>query len=370
MVIPTAEEIEERIFKDGLLELPKSIRVGINKCLKSSPSEIEEASSYLSNAYKKDYWNPPDVRYETEATIDAYTVDYFPRNFFIPRIAFRDLAISRKAVRFDKIIRVLDVGSGTGAVSLGIFELFSRGPLKEYSIYLLALDSSQAALERQARIRRESGLAFEGDQFLYKPVDLSEVALVERILSKYNDWDLIFAANFMTELSPDIQKKLFTVLSRHLTDRGSIIIAEPAQNRGRKVLSDISKLAQELNLTIFYPCFEDFACTKPQCWKWRKYSLGYIEPLEKEGKSITFSDKPLLISTLILNKHGATIFDPFREKFPDLNWGIIAPVKEFGSEYEICSLRLDDPMKTYKRGSIVGWKESNGKALIKQYRPL
>jgi hypothetical protein len=72
---------------------------------------------------------------------------------------------------------------------------------------------------------------------------------------------------------------------------------------------------------------------------------------------------------LILNKHGATIFDPLKKESHDLNWGIIAPYNK--SEYEICSLRLPGvPSYSFKRGSIVGWKESEGKAIIKKYRAL
>lgn len=73
---------------------------------------------------------------------------------------------------------------------------------------------------------------------------------------------------------------------------------------------------------------------------------------------------------LILNKHGATIFDPFKKEHPDLNWGIIAPGRTGSDDYEICSLRFKGTPYKYKRGSIVGWKELKGQAIIKEYREL
>ena len=370
MVFPSAEQIENRIFKDHILILPDSVRDGIGRCLASSTSEIENAKTYLSNSYMKDFWSPPDVRYESDATIDAYTIDYLPRNFFIPRIAFRDLALCRKAVRFNEIIRILDIGSGTGAVSLGTFELFSSKPLSDLSIYFFALDSSVSALKRQVSILKESGLLFKRNTFMYKPVDLSDVSKVQRILSSRDPWDIIFSANFMSELDSKTQRKLVPILAENLSKNGSIIIAEPAQNRGRKVPSDISKLAQEVGLTVYYPCAEDTECLKPQCWNWREYQIGYIKHLLRNGRCILFSDKSLLISMLILNKNEATIFDPFRAKHPDLKWGIIAPVKKFG-EYELCSLRfIVEPYKYYSRGSIIGCKEVKGKVIIEVYRTL
>ena len=247
MGIPSADQIEKRIFKDGILVLPESVREGIRKCLVSSLSEIEEAKTYLCNAYRKDFWSRPDVRYESDATIDAYTIDYLPRNFFIPRIAVRDLAMNKKAIRFNKVIRVLDVGSGTGAVSLGIFELFSKAPLSTHNIHFFALDSSVSALKRQECILKNSGLLFKEDKFSYKPVDLSDIAKVDKVLSPSEPWDIIISANFMTELDPKIQKELMPILIQNLSETGSIIIAEPAQDRGKKVLSDISAFAKDLD---------------------------------------------------------------------------------------------------------------------------
>lgn len=264
MGFPTTEQIENRIFKDGVLTLPESVREGIKKCLISSTSEIAEAKTYLCNAYKKDFWSPPDVRYESDATIDAYTIYYLPRNFFIPRIAFRDLSVCRKAVQFNKVIRILDIGSGTGAVSLGIFKLFYKGP---YKIHLCALDASESALKRQKCILKASGLRFEGDEFWFKPIDLSDISEVDKDLSKRDPWDIIISANFMTELNSTVQKELVSILAKNLSKNGSIIIAEPAQDRGKRVLSDISKLAKDSGLTVYYPCAKDKTCTKYQCWK-------------------------------------------------------------------------------------------------------
>lgn len=367
MSFPKVSQIEESIFQNGLLVLPASVRTGILSCLASSTSEITKAKDELCNAYKKNYSDPPDVRYETDAIIDAYTIDYLPRNFFIPRIALRDLAICEKVVKFNKTINILDIGSGTGAVSLGVFELFSKAPFSKFSINLLALDSSQKALERQSCILKKSHLLFKQDTFRYKPIDLKDIRKVSRVLDSHAPWDLIISANFMNELEFDYQKEIISLLPKYLSKNGSVIIAEPAVDRGKRILSSISKIALDIGLTIYYPCSEDSSCTKNKCWKWREYQIGPIKYARHDG-IILFSDKPLLISVLILNKNRSTIYDSLKEIHRHLKWGIIAPNKD---KYEVCSHTFDiTPYKRYKRGSIVGWKEIEGKVIIEHYKEL
>ena len=73
---------------------------------------------------------------------------------------------------------------------------------------------------------------------------------------------------------------------------------------------------------------------------------------------------------LILNKHGATIFEPFKKESPDLKWGIIAPVRRGSDDYEICSFRFKGEPSKYKRGAIVGWKKMKESVKIENYREL
>lgn len=361
-------EVEARLFVNGNLIFPETIKNAIISCLKTDYNEIDAAKSHLASAYKGDYISPPDVRYESDATIDAYTIDYLPRNFFIPRIAIRDLSLSPNASKFNEVIRVLDIGSGTGAVALGVFELFSKAPLNRYGIDLLALDRSEKALIRQNELIKSSGVLFRGNKFEHKVVKLDNTNEVDRILSSSGKWDLIVSANFMVELNDKTQNDLLKILAKYLSDNGSIIIAEPAQDRGKKVIANAAKLSKSLDLSIFYPCHD--SCRKGLCWTWRQYQVEYIPPYLIKNKMITFSDKSLIVSMIILNGKGATIFDIFKEEHPNLNWGIIAPFNKDSNDYEICSLELKDDPNKYKRGSIVGWEKSRDKVIIKEYREL
>jgi SAM-dependent methyltransferase len=370
MEFPNSKEIEKSLFTDDGLVLPSKVRDGIEQCLVSSASEIYQAKEQLSSTYK-DYVNPPKIDYENAAIIDAYTVDYLPRNFFIPQIAFRDLALCDNAVLFNKTIRILDLGSGTGAVALGVFELFSKAPFyNHFNIELIALDFSIKALQRQRNLRVKSGLNFTGDEFDVKHIDLKDVAKVAGFLATQKPWDVIFSGNFMNELDPKSQEALIDTLSMHLAKNGSIIIAEPAQDRSKKILAMISAYAKKKGLTIYYPCNEKNRCSKSQCWIWREYRIDAIRHIEKEVGIITFSDKPLLISVIILNKNGASIFDAFKELKPKLKWDIIAPVRSYGDEYELCNRRFRVEGKRYKRGALVGWKELNGEIIIEHYKEL
>jgi SAM-dependent methyltransferase len=366
MKFPSADDIEKVIYEDSSLVLPEKLRAGIAACLSSSPDQIETAKAKISAEYVRDYSQPPKIEYEDVSIIDAYTIDYLPRNFFVSKLAIRDLALSAAAVNFGKVIRVLDVGSGTGAVTLGLFDLFSKPPLNNYNIHLLALDSSALALARQDELRQK-GFTYKGDSFKYKTIDLKDNAAVGKELSKHEEWDIIVSANFLNELDPQNQLKLVKVLSQHLAAEGSLVIAEPAQDRGKMILKNISAAAVNMGLSIFYPCSSTVPCPKYKCWKWREYPRRYVNPIQKDGTWISFSTKPLLISCLILNKSGVTIFDSLKKKHKGLKWDIIAP---YGTSYETCDRSFTAEEGKYSRGSLIGWREVDDNIFVEVYKKL
>jgi SAM-dependent methyltransferase len=368
MDFPSTDQIEKRIFQNNSLVLPDSVRGGIHRCLSASIEGIEKATSYLKDVYKGNYCDIPDVNYDIDGVIDAYTIHYLPRNFFVPHIIFRDLSLCKELVQFGETIRVLDVGSGTGAISLDIFDLFSRPPLKHYKIDLFAIDVSESALKRQACLRKESKLSFEGDRCRYKPMDLSDLSRVRKVLSVNGPWDIIISANFMVELDIEIQKELICIFSENLSEQGSLIISEPSQDRGKIIIHNIADILPTAGLTIYYPCEEVVLCKgkKSKCWIWRDYNIGYIKPITMDGKIIAFSDKNLSISTIILNKAGISLLEQFRAKEKKLFWGLISPITGIG--YEICpSHRTFESLKRLERGSIVGWQDVDGEVKIKRH---
>ena len=117
----TAEVIESITKKDGKYFLPDRIRVAIENCLECNNGDLitGEYGRLLKEYQQYRTSNVPAViDYKGSLTLDAYTAFYFSRNFCIPFIGLRDLVYHRLFQNIPSEIKVLDIGSGTGAVVL------------------------------------------------------------------------------------------------------------------------------------------------------------------------------------------------------------------------------------------------------------
>ncbi|MBF0516695.1 MAG: class I SAM-dependent methyltransferase [Nitrospirae bacterium] len=366
MGFPSADIINNIIFNKHLNSgrrfiLPDNISQSIEKCLESSNSDINNASHVLKDQLRGNYSSSKHTEYTNVAVVDAYTIEYLPRYFFIPHIIFRDLALCRELVGFGITIRILDMGSGTGAVSLGVYDLFSNDTFNDYSVDLVAVDKSEAALTRQFCLINQVG--FRYDLFHCEALDISDIDKVSQFLKRNKPWDIIISANFIVELDVHIQKSLIALLSRYLSEFGSLVICEPPQDYAKIIIHNIADVIKDSGLTVYYPCSAPWSCKpkKVKCWIWRDYDIiDPIKPISREDESIELNSTKLQMSLVILNKCNKSILEFFKNNRPDLTWSIVSP--KFGGFYEICpSHKTFYSDKPYNRGDLVGWREgSNG----------
>ncbi len=363
MTFPSYDEINPFLMPTNNT-LPDNIRRGIKNCLASSYEDIEIARGDLENLFRNngDYLTPLVGINYTLPLIDAYTIDYLPRNFLIPRIAMRALSLNRRTVSFGSEIRVLDCGAGTGAVALGLFDLFSIPLLSNYNLKFYALDVNINKLERQRCILQNAGFLHGENYFQGVQVDISNIDSFRTFLSSQSEWDLIFFANSLSEIGVDSYRNIFGILHHYLAENGSIIIAEPAQDRGKVIIHKIADLIVSQGLTTYYPCNNVTSCayrTAPylphrKCWQWGEYPEIAVHPFNIYGRTVVSSQRPLEISRFILNKCGATIFDDLKVENPELSWGI---VRKRGNQHEVCpQIRRVNLQIWYKDGTILGWK--------------
>ncbi len=172
---------------------------------------------------------------------------------------------------------------------------------------------------------------------------------------------MIFLANCLTELEPDVAINLVGRLPEILADNGAIIIAEAQRDYIKKLIKSLAGTAEEYGLHVYYPCHTT-GCpyTFPSwCWVWRYHKYNFPS-IKVSGQSLQEEPRNELISSwLILTRQNVSIYDTFTKKRPDLLWGPIS--KETGTERAACSgdkrlpFKMNDNVSpSYTRGSIVG----------------
>lgn len=354
--------IEKLCTRDGLFCVPDRIKTSIEVCLANDDEDaITKEYLRLLEEFQKyrTLMQPAHIDYRSALTLDAYTVYYLSRYMFIPSVALRDLTLHPFFQNVPDSFSVLDLGSGTGAVVLGLLSLFSNSPLSKVAINITTLDCCAEALNRQKCLIEKAG--FDSKQVKHYKEDLCNIDKCIELVTKESPYYLIFLANCLTELKPDVATELVGRLPAILADNGAIIIAEAQRNYIKKLIKTLAGPAEEHGLHVYYPC-PATGCPPAYglwCWVWRYHEYDFPsikvngQPLQEEPR-----DK-LILSWLILTRQEVSIYDVFVKKHPGLLWGPISQCT--GTKRAVCYGNQSLPFKMdydvsprYTRGSIVG----------------
>jgi len=374
MVRITPDLIKGLITRNGNLYVPEYICDAIGSCVVSDPVVVQKEGERLKALYEsyQTKLEPIKTSYLEDATIDAYSIYYLPRNTLVPKLALLVCAYHRTFQALPNKLRVLDLGSGTGGVILGLLDLFQNEPLSKISLDITAVDSSPGSLQRQRQLVNcvapdSSVRCIEAD--LTSPKDYRPK------LSTGTPYDMVFAANILTELEEPVIFILLQDVAGLLSENGLLISVESARDYTGQQFSRINKNAVGLGLNIYYPCPPQFSCQKPKCWMWRED--------EFECPDISVSNESVATTTvqkaywLILCKQSCSVFDMLLERNPTYTWGIKAHIgkertteDKVEQEYEVCTpeglrklvhKRGKDQLfvllesEPHKRGSFIGW---------------
>jgi len=353
----TAETISSVAKRGGRYCVPDRIRISIEQCLESDDenaitSEYRNLRDEFLKYRKLD--KPALIDYRGALTLDAYTAYYLPRYMFIPSIALRDLTLHPLFQNVADSLNVLDLGSGTGAVVLGLLSMFSKSPLSQVSVNITALDSCAEALDRQKDLIDRAG--YNSRQVHHYEEDLCDIDSCMKRATKEGPYNLIFLANCLTEIPPDEVKNLVEHLPDILADNGAIIIAEAQRDYTKKLVRTLATMADSLGLNVFYPCAVSGCPYSPWCWVWRYHEYDF--PSIKVSGQLLQEDPrdELILSWLILSRQKINIYDTFNEERPDLSWGAIS--KENSNGRSICSGNQQLPLNRYEKlplGKRRGW---------------
>ena len=372
MALITPATVEKICKRNGLFYVPDRMKTSIEDCLVND-DENAITGEYLRLLKEfREYrtlMQPAPIDYRSPLTLDAYTVYYLSRYMFIPFVALRDLAHHPYFQNVPRSFNVLDLGSGTGAVVLGLLSLFSNNPLSQVAIDITTLDCCAEALSRQKDLIKKAG--FDSKQVHHYEQDFCDTDSCIKLAKEDGPYHLIFIANCLTELKHKVSQTLIQRLPEILTDNGAIIIAEAQRNYTKKLIKTLAETAEEYGLHVYYPC-SSTGCPPDYgiyCWVWRYHEYDFPsikvnnQPLQEEPR-----DK-LILSWLILTQQDISIYDTFAKKHPGLSWGPISQCT--GTERSICHGNQSLPFEmdcnvspSYTRGSIIGL---SNKGEVKEY---
>jgi SAM-dependent methyltransferase len=355
MPIITTNDIRSIIYQNNQLFIPDAIESAIMSTFKEKEL-IESVGIKLLTAYRE-MDKPIRFDYSENGVPDAYALFYTRRNTLVPRIAFRDLLLNPHFHQLPPEIRVLDLGSGTGAVILGLLDMFAHAPLNKIAVHIHAVDISRPMLDKLEELVRST--QFNPKSLKTTVLDLRDITQLQSVLRSSGKFDFIFAANIFAELDQTEAVNVLTSVAPYLNNDGAIVIVDAQRNHGKFMLPVLIPAAHNVGLNVYYPCPPSKSHSCGQCWFWREDAYSY-NPIIIEGRPIGERYREQLVAHwLILTKNGCSIYDDFMQG-QNLDWG---PISFFGedsinNDSQVCTpkeiknhLRVG---KECKRGSIVG----------------
>ncbi len=316
----TPQLIRGLITHNGRLFVPADITDAIESCLESSADAIRYEGARLQGLYQQAQTTrrPVTVDYSGAATVDAYSVYYLPRNTLVPKVAILCCAHSPALQTLPDRLSVLDLGSGTGGVVLGLIDLFSNQPLTGIHLDIVALDASSASLDRQNELVDRIGCGHVSHRS--KCVELSDPVSFRDALSLGAPYDMVFAANLFGEMHESPTLALIQSVAHLLAANGIMVSVESQSNHVMEQRVRIVRTAKQFGLHTYYPCPPTMSCPGPSCWMWRTD--------EFDCPSITVDGEEVETTTVhkahwtVLCRKPCTIYDAFRSKNPRLTWGV------------------------------------------------
>ena len=343
-----------------LRAVPRTITRAISACVDPEPGNVRVAIDNLKNEYKKQSksWSRPiSVDYSDEATADAYTVCYLPRNTLIPKIAL--LACAHHPTLLAGLpseLRILDLGSGPGSVVLGLLDLFQSNTMSRVELDITALDTIPTFLAKQLALVQH--MLRPGWSHRCRHVDLTEPEDYGPVLAEFGPYDLVFAANVLAELPETALDKLLGEVTQHLSDVAIVVNYESDSNFAKTVRPRLAGSVARLGLHVYYPCPPDQKCEERSCWKAREDAVECPEIVVGDESLETGSTQRSYLT--VLSRQDASVYNILRSHNSGLVWGAQAlhPPKTVagGFEYQcdLCTERGQDPRRI-RTGSFVEW---------------
>lgn len=327
--------IRSLITRNGRLFVPQKIAEIVGSCVASDLQSVVEAGDRLKAEYEAQnpLWRPIKIDYSAKPTVDAYTVYYLPRNTLVPRVAMMCCAHHPMYQQLPDTLRVLDMGSGTGGVVLGLLDLFSNKQLRGTTIEVTAVDSSSEGLDRQRRLAARIG--YSPRAYEYLQMDFESPQAHSGVLAARGPYDMVFAANLFAELSVPATDALLEQVVPALSDDAFLVDVESNSNWAKAQCVHVVKKTKSLGLHVYYPC-PPVPCPKSHCWMWHEREFD-CPPISVAGNYLE-TTKIHKAHWLVFSTRPLSIYDVLNGQDPSLTWGVAAPDPRTNSDdYEFCT---------------------------------
>ena len=148
-------------------------------------------------------------------------------------------------------LRILDLGSGTGAASWALLDHLGRRP-----VALFARDRSRAAI----RCLHECFSALRNSRWPEATLR-TDSAPLEEFSAGDEKFDVILLHYVLNELAPDTRRTLLARAAEALAPQGRLLVCEPLLRDTGDYLRDLRAFAlADLHLHILAPCPHELAC--------------------------------------------------------------------------------------------------------------
>jgi len=260
--IPNAEEIKRLsafLKIRNIPELEKQTIQYIEKVTGKSWKD-ETVLEKIRNAIlaqKESYWKEgvkKSVSYKGAYSVLGYMAYQMP-GYVMEFSEFFAGLVTSGLIR--KHVKVLDIGSGPGTVSIGIGRVLSC--LDDMTAEITSLEQYETHIEAYQAIVPEFLKNAGGKVTANKPLALDITKEIPE-----GEFDLIVCSN----------------VTKHLVSDGNLAILEPADLANATMLRDLSRDVKKRGLTIYAPCndLRGVYCTVSPCWSFRSYAD--IKPTE------------------------------------------------------------------------------------------
>lgn len=274
-------------------------------------NRFEPVIRELSDGFTTDRSVRAHRYFDDEMNVVGYGLYFYAQTFTRVRLPFRECMDFRgwKCPQ-DRPLRILDIGAGAGAASLGIVaELMERQP--SLRLEVTAFDHSKSALEWFRKITRSPQFPWPNHLWLMDSADLRQPARWP--VSGQMKWDLIvcsYALNEMMEGRDDSEtlEWVKTVLSR-LTPDGLLIMTEPALESCSVRLETVrdTLLSAPSGCHVWAPCLHRKPCplrTEGQYWCHEVRPWKMPPSMEKINRRLFRDNSVIKFSHLVLGNTG------------------------------------------------------------------
>lgn len=281
----------------------------------------------LSAAY-----NDVSVEYNHRMPRDAAALAarlsfFFPRDVAKASGAVRELAEVRALGPADRALGVLDLGAGVGASTWGIARAF--GAFGGGAVEAVLVDDDASALAAAAEVARARG----------GPLTATCAVRDVRRFTTDERFDVVVLGQVLAELGATVEQdaeRLGTMLSRNVTDHGSLVVIEPALRLRARHLHRVRDRLAARGVTVFAPCPHCGPCpmlARERDWCHEALDVDLPEWLVPLAKGAGLRWQGLTFSYLVLRRDALSL----GATFPGTQRVVSRPIVTKGKrELDLC----------------------------------